>query len=164
MKNDVSNIVIRYLLLVLLGLGNLYIIYLILTPITIYLIYFALKLASDPILISNTILLNGYSIELIPACIAGAAYYLLFILNLTTPMQLEKRIKSLIFLVFSFLILNIIRIIFFIILVINQFQYFDVSHKIVWYFGSTILLVLVREVSRFSISLFLENIVCVPIS
>ena len=143
MKGEVSNIIIRYALLVLLGLGNLYIIYLILTPVTLYLVYFALKLIADPILISNAILLKGYLIELIPACIAGAAYYLLLILNLTTPMDIEKRIKSLIFLVISFLILNTIRIIVFIILIINQFRYFDVSHKAVWYFGSTVLLVLV---------------------
>ena len=86
---------------------------------------------------------GGIIIDLIPACIAGAAYYLLLILNLTTPMKLNKRLRSMLFLFATFLILNIIRIVIFSVLLANGYSYFDLAHKITWYFTSTALVVLI---------------------
>ncbi len=136
-------LIARYLVALTLGLGNLHIIYFIFTPLTIYPVFFLLKIAADAQIIhgTNLIMLSNATIELVPACIAGAAYYLFLILNLTTPMRFAQRIKSLAFLLGSFLLLNIARIFLFALFIDSI--YFDFTHKAVWYFGSTILVILV---------------------
>jgi len=144
-KNGVLYLVLRYGVLVLLGLFNLRLFYLIFTPLTVFPVYRVLSLIdpSSRLLGSNLIFFSGFYAEIIPACVAGAAYYLLFIFNLTTPMQWSQRWKSLLFLVFSFLFLNILRILVFAGLLSSGFQYFDVAHKLTWYFGSTVMVVIV---------------------
>lgn len=135
-------IFLRYTLLVILGIPNLFIFYFIFTPLTLYASFYALNsLYGATLLEGNIIFLKSIYIELIPACIAGAAYYLLLILNLSTPMKIKKRLKSLLFLFSSFLILNIIRIIIFASLALHGSQYFDISHNIVWYLGSTLFVI-----------------------
>jgi len=143
MNYNYKDIILRYLILLTLAFSNLYLFYLIFTPLTVYPVFWILDLISGSSLLGNTIVFKGNYIELIPACIAGAAYYLLFILNLTTPMSLDKRIKSLIFINFTFLLLNIARIILFAVLLISGYQYFNFAHTLVWYFGSTVLVVIV---------------------
>ena len=73
---NVVNLFIRYILLVLFGIGNLFIIYFIFTPLTVYPVYWILdlfyKIIFNPF--SKTIFIGNYQIELINACIAGAAY------------------------------------------------------------------------------------------
>jgi exosortase/archaeosortase family protein len=86
---------------------------------------------------------KGYYGELVPACIAGAAYYFLLILNLTTPMPVRKRIASITFILSAFLVLNVLRIIIFATLLTQGYQYFDFTHIAVWYFGSTVMVVLI---------------------
>ena len=141
--NNLLGIFTRYILLVLLALGNLYVFYLIFTPLTIYPSLWVLKLFYNTSIQGNILTVNNIQISLIQACIAGAAYYLLCILNLTTPMSLKTRIKRLCFLLFSFLILNILRIAVFTILFINNYKYFDITHELFWYFGSTILVLII---------------------
>jgi len=127
---------------VIFALFNLWIFYFIFTPLTIYPVYFILNLFFESILIKNIIILQGVAIELIPACIAGAAYYLLFLLNLSTPnIKLLKRIKMLVFAFGTFLVLNIIRIIILTLLTIRGSSWFELTHLIFWYFVSTILVV-----------------------
>ena len=133
----------RYLILVLLALPNLFLFYFIFTPLTIYPVFIALKSFGAVMLSQSLINLNGVLIELIPACIAGAAYYFLLVLNLTTPMPSNKRVKSIIFLFASFLVLNVIRILLFTWLLLSGFQYFNLAHKATWYFGSTLLLIII---------------------
>ncbi|MBX4196845.1 pacearchaeosortase [Candidatus Pacearchaeota archaeon] len=132
----------RYMTLVLLALFNLAVIYAVFSPITLHLVTLGLPSA---ILIKGTatIFVQGIYIELIPACIAGAAYYLLFVLNLSTPMKSRKRFYSLLFIILSFLFLNVLRIIIFTHLARQGSQYFDTAHELFWYFGSTILLILI---------------------
>lgn len=134
-------ILLRYLILIILAFDNLAIFYLIFTPLTFYPSAFILSLitntASNPHL--NQIILNGIVIELIPACIAGSAYYLLLILNLTTPLKPAQRAKSIAFLFISFLFVNILRIVLF--SLILGWEYFNVTHKAIWYIGSTIFVV-----------------------
>ena len=164
---NIKSVLIRYGILLLLGIGGLFIFYLIVTPLTVYPVFAILNalygadlLRGDfsnacdiatnifPVLkniacMNTTILFKGYFASIISACIAGSAYYLLIILNLTTPMKKSQRIKSLIFLMFSFLIINILRIIVFAIIFANKgFEIFDVAHAATWYFGSTVLVVL----------------------
>ena len=166
----IRSVAIRYIILLVLGLGNLFIFYTIFTPLTVYPvlatldnIYGAELLRGDitkacdiltnmkaPSLITNaacmdtTIFFKGYFASIIPACIAGSAYYLLFILNLTTPMGKRKRFYSLMFLSILFLVLNIIRITTFAVIFANKgFEIFNLAHAATWYFGSTILVIII---------------------
>lgn len=152
-KSNPINLILRYALLLLLGLGNLYIIYTIFTPLTIYPVFWILNIFYNPILSNTTITLSNKVIELIPACIAGSAYFFLLILNLTTPMKIKQRTQSLIFLLTSFLILNILRISILSIFFINSLSFFDISHKIAWYSISTLFVVAIwfTSVKIFSI-------------
>ncbi len=149
----------RYIILVALALGNLFIFYFIFTPLTYFTSLWFLKIfyagnlaygsggfaidAGNLIAITSV---TGRSIfaTIIPACVAGAAYYLLTILNLSTPMKFSKRIMSLIFLLGVFLIFNTIRIIIFLIVLIKgNTNFFDIAHSASWYFGSTAFVVLI---------------------
>src|SRR3989338_505838 len=143
-------IFIRYIFLALIAFNGLYLFYLIFTPLTVYPVFFILKLlASNVSLSETTVIINLVNIELVQACIAGAAYYFLLVLNFTTPLSIEKRIRSLSFLIFSFLVLNIIRIVVFSLLAVNNFSLFNITHKLFWYLGSTILVVAIWFASAY---------------
>lgn len=157
-KKDAYFLAMRYIILILLALPNLFLFYAIATPLTVFPVYYILHKAYDAQLLipdglsfwhgdyanlAATIFFKGYYADIIGACVAGAAYYLLLILSLTTPMPPIKRIKSLIFMFGSFLILNIIRIAVFAKLMFQGFKYFDITHILVWYIGSTLLVVIV---------------------
>src|SRR3989344_884447 len=137
------SILFRYLIAALLALNSLFIFYFIFSPLTIYSVYFLLSLFYPAVLTGNTIIISGLSIILVEACIAGSAYYLLTILNLTTPMPVKKRIKALFFSYLAFLIINILRIFFIALLFLSANSYFDLTHKLFWYFLSTIFVVLI---------------------
>ncbi len=145
MNNKFLFIFLRYLFALILGINSLYFIYLIFEPLTLYVSYFILELFYNVEIVKETVtlIIKDYSIEIVEACVAGAAYYLLLILNLTTPMKIRKRINSLLFIIGGFFLLNIIRIIIFSILLINGFEYFDITHKVFWYVISTILVICV---------------------
>ncbi len=129
---QISSLVLRYVILLAVAIPNLYIFYLIFTPLTTYPVYFLLNLFNIP----------TASISLIPACIAGSAYYLLLILNLSTPsIKFIKRTKLILIAFATFLIINILRIIFLCILYTSGSPFFDATHKIFWYAGSTILVI-----------------------
>lgn len=160
------SLIYRYIFLLILGLGNLFIFYLILTPLTVYPVFWLIGLSDQATLMSGTytnvcelskgtfveglacmnttIFFRDYFASIIPACIAGAAYYLLLILNLTTPMPLGKRAKSLALILGLFLILNVLRIFLFArIFVSNNYEIFSLAHTASWYFGSTVLVILI---------------------
>src|SRR3989344_9015522 len=146
-KKRVYGLLVRYLLLIVLGVPNLFLFYAVFTPMTIK-PTFAFFSAIDPssYIVENTdnvIFFKGYYATIIPACVAGAAYYLLLILNLTTPMNVKKRIPSIVFLLGAFLILNLSRILIFALLLAKGYQYFDITHALTWYFGSTVLVILI---------------------
>lgn len=141
---NIPNIFIRYFLLIIVALPNLWIFYLVFTPLTVYPVYFLTKLLFNTALLKNNILLiNGkIPIELIKSCIAGAAYYLLFIFNISVPnIKLRKRVKMILSAFASFLVLNIIRIVLLIILFMNGSSFFDIVHKIFWYSLSTLFII-----------------------
>jgi len=141
--DDFLNIFIRYSVLILIALPGLVIFYFIFTPLTVYPVYFLLGLFFDVVLLSKIhILLNNIPIELIPACIAGSAYYLLLVLNLSTPkIKLKKRIYAILFSFAAFLILNILRIFILSFLAVTGSSYFNTTHTIFWYGFSTIIVV-----------------------
>lgn len=145
MEKKYLNLAGRYVVLLLLGLNQLKLFYLIFTPLTVYPVFWVLSLVdnSSRLLEGNLIFFSGFYAQIIPACVAGAAYYLLFILNLTTPMKVDQRVKSLSFLLLSFLFLNVLRILVFASLLANGSQYFDLAHNVVWYFGSTVMVIVI---------------------
>ena len=142
-KNQLISVVTRYLSLLLIGLPNLFLFYFIFTPLTIYPVYFFLKIFLDVSLYGNILyFVNSPPVQIINACIAGAAYYLLLILNLSTPkIKVEKRIKMIFYSFASFLALNIFRIFILVILLTSDFALFDLTHKLFWYFLSIIFVI-----------------------
>lgn len=136
-------ILLRYVILLLIGLSNLYIFYLIFKPLTIYPVYFLLNIFSEVSLYGNVLsFANGTSIQLVNACIAGAAYYLLLILNLSTPnIKFNKRLKMIIYSFASLLILNILRIFILTNLFVSGFAFFDFTHKLFWYLLSIVFVI-----------------------
>ena len=135
----VLNAFIRYLILIIIAIPNLWIFYKIFTPLTIYPVFFLLSLFYKAELIKNIIIIQDISIALIPACIAGSAYYLLTILNLSIPeIKINKRIKMLLFGFVLLLILNILRIVLLSIFAINNSNLFNIAHLFFWYFLSTL--------------------------
>lgn len=137
----ISNILARYLISVLLAINNLAVFYFIFTPLTLYPVYFILSLFFSVELAGKTLLISDYSIELINACIAGSAYYLLAILNLATPMKLKQRIYSIFFSMALFLAVNISRIFIFSYLFISGFSLFNIFHLVFWYVLSILIVV-----------------------
>jgi len=142
-KKEASSLAARYLLLILLGLANLFLFYFIFTPLTFYPVFWVLNAIYGAVILApDKIIFNGYSAAIVPACIAGSAYYLLAVLNLTTPMSIKTRVKSLAFLFISFLFINIIRIVVFAAIYAEKgYDFFNTAHLATWYFASTILVV-----------------------
>lgn len=144
MKNIKSflDIFIRYSILLIIGILGLKLFYLLFTFITVYTVYFFLNLFFDATLISDVILINNLPIEIIGPCVAGSAYYLLLILNLSIPeIKFSNRIKILFFSFLILFIINILRIILLSVLLIFGLSFFDMTHKLFWYGGSTIFVV-----------------------
>lgn len=133
-------IFLRYILLVLSALPNLTIFYFLFTPLTLYGSYFLLKMFFPISLSGNLITLDdSFFITIIPACVAGAVYYLLLILHMAIPDIKPLKRAGLILLSFgAFLLINILRIFVLGILYFNEFYYFDLVHKFLWYFGSIV--------------------------
>lgn len=127
-------------MLILFGI-SLSLFYKIFLPLTLWPVYFLLRIFYDVFITGNILSVVGIKIELINACIAGSAYYLLLVLNLTTNMKARQRFYSIIFSFSSFLILNILRIFFLSILYIKNFVFFDITHKLFWYALSVLFVV-----------------------
>ena len=105
-------IFLRYLLLLIVALfvisSTLF--YSLFLKLTIYPVNFLLNFFYNSEVFGDTILINGFQISIIPACVAVSAYLLLLILNLTTPIKLEKRIKLILLSFLELLGINILRI------------------------------------------------------
>jgi exosortase/archaeosortase family protein len=143
-SKEVLGLITRYGLLIILAIPNLNLFYLIFTPLTVYPVFFIIKFLYGAVYLpGNIIFFKGYYASIVPACVAGAAYYLLLILNLSTPMNLRKRSISIIILIISFLFLNILRITIFAMLFSIGYKYFDLTHTLTWYIGSTLLVALI---------------------
>lgn len=142
--NKTYSVLLRYLTLLVLMTFSLSIIYKIFTPLTIDVTASLLKSLYDITVHDTLIIIDSRTfIQIIPACVAGSAYLLLLIINLTVPMKLKKRIKSILV---SFLILftlNIFRIFLLAILYHNNTPYVDFTHKFFWYFLSTVFVILI---------------------
>jgi len=133
-KTSIPLVLIRYLILLIITLTSLPLIYKIFTPLTTYPTKALLSLFYDVVLNNVIITINNQTfIQVIPACIAGSAYLLLLILNLTMPMNIKKRIKTILFSFATLLIINILRIFIFSIWYHNKVPFFDLTHKLFWF-------------------------------
>lgn len=145
MKNDLRNgleILYRYLFLLVISVFAIESLYSIFLPLTKYPVFYVLKIFYPAFLVLDSIFIGDYTLEIVGACVAGSAYLMFFILNLVTPgINALKRVKMLLFSFGVFLIINVVRIIFLGILFVNESPYFDFFHKVLWYAGSTIIVV-----------------------
>lgn len=118
------------------------VIYKILTPLTVYSSAFLLKIFYYlSVYESRIIVYPRIIIEIVPPCVAGSAYLLSLILNLSVSMKLKKRIHSILFGITLLFVLNILRIFFLSILFIENSQFFDFTHKLFWYILSTVFVI-----------------------
>jgi len=153
-NKNILDLLIRYVLLIILGLPFLGVFYLLFTPLTIYPVYFLLNLFYSVSLFGNILVVKGVAIEIISACIAGSAYYLFFILNLSvSKIKISKRIKMLLIAFAFFLLVNILRIFFLSILYLSGSSWFDFTHELFWYLISIVFVVLIWfwEIRKFKI-------------
>ncbi len=134
----ICEIFARYIILLLVTLPNLFLFYTIFTPLTIYPVYFLFNLFFNCNINENIITISScFPIELSKSCIAGSAYYLLLILNLTTPgINLKKRLILITISFASLLMLNITRIFVLGLLFVSNSSWFDLTHKLFWYLVS----------------------------
>ncbi len=143
LKKRVVDIFIRYLVMIVVAIPGLWIFYTIFTPLTVYPTYFLLNLFFNASLSGNIITIsNTFPIEIVKACVAGSAYYLLLILNLATPnIVFKKRLKIILESFLALLIINLLRIFFLSILYVSGSGLFDVTHKVFWYFANILFIV-----------------------
>lgn len=157
------DIFLRYFALVLVALPGMDLFYFLFSPLTTYPVFWGLLASYKAVLLNNSIFIGPKIIEIVGACVAGSAYYLLLILNLATPkISWKRRLAALAFSWGAFLIINILRIYFLSLMYLNGSQLFDITHKVFWYLGSTIFLVaiwfLTVKVFKFKHTPFYEDL------
>ena len=129
----------RYFAVLLFGLSNLYLFYKIFTPPTIHIFYFIISIFTDANLVNNLISFGESTVEIVPACVAGAAYYLLFVLVMLTAMDVKTRAKALSASLMAFFVANIFRLLILSSLIGNI--NFELIHNIFWHLVSTVFVV-----------------------
>lgn len=141
---------LRYGLLLALGLSALAPLYWLITPFTVYAVAGVLGLfGTTTILAETTIVFQGAYIALIPACIAGAAYYLLLICAFTLPLSWAQRFKLIGISWGLFFIGNILRILLATYFITSNQTLFDLTHALFWYAGSMLLVIACWFVTAF---------------
>lgn len=150
-----KDIILRYILLLIVSIPGFYFFQWIFQPLTEYPVYWILNFIYGATLDGSTVLIEGVlPIEIVGACVAGSAYLLFLILNLSTPnIGYLKRLKLLGVAFGSFLIINILRILVLSFMIVAESSSFDFVHSFFWYFLSTIFVVGVWffEVKKFNI-------------
>lgn len=138
-SKEILTLFIRYIALLIIAL-NLSTLYKILTYLTIKTLNIILSFFTNPIIEGNIIHLNTISIEIVKACVAGSAFYLLLLLILSTAqIKLRTRIITLTTTLTTLFILNIIRIL--ILISIINTNYFEITHWIFWHLISIIFVI-----------------------
>jgi exosortase/archaeosortase family protein len=136
---EILKIFSRYFFIFLVGIGNLYLFYKIFTPLTINIFYLILGFFEETNLNGNIIRFGRNVIEIVPACVAGAAYYLLFILGMTIRVDVRTRVKAILTALGAFFILNISRLLVLAFLIENPS--FELIHWIFWHIVSTLFVI-----------------------
>tara|TARA_Y100000310_G_C20605886_1_gene775452 strand:+ start:656 stop:1171 length:516 start_codon:yes stop_codon:yes gene_type:complete len=142
MKKNVHWILIRYLILLAIVAFGLPIIYTIFTPLTINFTVLLLDLFYNIANFKELIVINATTyIYIVNACVAGSAYLLLLILNLTIRMPSKLRIKSILYSFILLFLLNILRIAILASLYHNEVAYVEFTHALFWYGLSTLFVI-----------------------
>ena len=132
----------RYFAVLLIGIGNLYVVYKVLTPLTVHTVNKVFSIFTETNLVENIISIGIKRIEIIPACVAGSAFYLLLLLILSTAnIKPKTRTKVTLTAFAMFFILNIIRIL--ILIPLINTPSFEIIHQIFWHIVSTLFVVAV---------------------
>lgn len=140
-QRKILNLFARYIIVLSVALGNLFLFYKIFTKPTIYLSYLFLSFFKETIILENLIIFGGSLLNIANACIAGSAYYFLFILSMSIPLNFSRRVKLILFSFFTFFIVNVLRIVLMAFLI--ESLYFQQIHFFLWHFFSTIFVVLI---------------------
>lgn len=140
-NSKIFRLVSRYILIVLAGMGNLFIFYKLFSFPTIYLSGHILSIFGEPIILNNAIIFAERLVEITNACVGGSAYYLLFILAMSFPLIWNKRLKLMAYCFGVFFIANVLRIVLMTLTI--QTKFFKTIHLGSWYIFSTILVVLI---------------------
>jgi exosortase/archaeosortase family protein len=136
---ELIRIFLRYLIILVVGL-NFRWFYIILKPLNLHTLHTILSMFGEAEIIGGYLLLRSVIIELIPACLAGSAFYLLFILILSTKdIKPTKRLIAVILSFLALFLLNIIRIL--VLIMVVGFSSFETIHWILWHIVSTFLVV-----------------------
>jgi exosortase/archaeosortase family protein len=133
-------VLLKYLFVLILGFNNLFLFYAVLTPLTIYFSYLILSIFFETALAGQSIFLGIHEIEIVFACVAGSAYYLLFFLTMSLSIDTKKRLKILLASFGILFLFNNLRIILMSVLLYYDLPYFNATHKILWY-GISVLFV-----------------------
>ncbi|MFA5061148.1 MAG: pacearchaeosortase [Candidatus Pacearchaeota archaeon] len=127
----------RYLFVLLLGAGNLYFFYTILTPLTVSSVSQTISLFTEVVTEGSFIHLESFSIELVRGCVAGSAFFLMFILVFSTAdIKPKKRFYALITSLAMLFVLNFLRILFLVLIYSPTNIYFDAIHWVLWHLVS----------------------------
>ena len=138
----IKSIISRYLIILILSIFSP-LLYLILSPVTIYSSYALISIFYHASLSNTVISFSGKEIELIEACISGLSYLLLLALNLSLEMPLRKRLNSLAFTLLSFFAFNVLRILLLSAVFASGASFFNTLHAFFWYFGSILAVVVI---------------------
>ena len=139
-SNRILGLFTRYIALLLLGAGNLYIFYKVLTPLTLRTVSGILAIFSPVTVADNLIRFRGIIIEIVPACVAGSAFFLLlFLILATAEIKPGKRSLLIVISMLSLFLLNVVRII--ILAGLSRSSYFTAAHWASWHILSTIFVV-----------------------
>ena len=139
-NKKIYDMIARYALALVLSINSLLIFYYVFRPLTFFPVVFILKLIY-PVKASgiDSMIIGGKGISFVNSCIAGSAYYLFSVLNLSTPgISWIKRMKIFMINSSALLMINISRIILLAIILVNISEIFDTTHFIFWTFLSTI--------------------------
>lgn len=136
------HLIFRYSLLILIALPGMGLFYTIFMPLTVFPVHSLLSLFFETTLKNNIVTIGTTEIEIIDACVAGAAYYFLLVLNLSTPkIEAKKRLKIFGFSFGILLIINILRIFVLSIIYFQNEAIYNFAHILFWYLGSTLFVV-----------------------
>lgn len=139
---ELLDLVVRYLIIFLVGLGDLYIFYVILKPLTLNGVGLVLGVFYDVVLLVDGFIVGGVIFNLVSACVGGAAFYLLFILIMSCrDIGVAKRLRIVLFAFLLLYVFNVLRIVFMV--GIYGGLYFDLIHWVIWYFVSTLFVVII---------------------
>jgi exosortase/archaeosortase family protein len=144
-ENWILDIVLRYLIGAISFLA-IPVFYMMFTPMTLGLTWLIMSLFYHVQISGNVLFFPGFnaSVEIISACIAGSAYFLLFLLNIfTREIKILKRIYALLFSFACLFFVNILRLVLTISLFLNNSAWFDFTHKAFWFILSIVFVVLI---------------------